>query len=319
MPLTLSRRTLIGAGLATALGATAYTAFAPYPAAALAPENPPPVTVTIAPGLRLHMIQTGWVSVKTPHRRWTGPDALRLPAVILSRSFTEWMPVRAWVIEHPDGLFVVDTGETAAMTDPASHLACSPGDAWFYGRNLRFTLTPDQEIGPQMRALGLDPARVRDVVMTHLHSDHTGGMKYFPTARFLISQVDFGGHLGAVPCAMPDGLQRIPLTYTPGDFRSFGRGANLTPDGSITVVPTPGHSPGHQSVVLRHGNRTWIIGGDAAFNIGQVLNNDMAGIVADPKAARATLATLRSELGQGKTLFLASHDPDNAAALAKGP
>ena len=85
------------------------------------------------------------------------------------------------------------------MTDPSTYLACAPGDAWFYGRNLRFDLKPDQEIG----ALGLDPDRVGTVVMTHLHSDHTGGMTYFPNVRFLFPQVDFGGHLGAVACARP--------------------------------------------------------------------------------------------------------------------
>ena len=85
------------------------------------------------------------------------------------------LPILCWAIEHPDGLVVVDTGESSAATPP-----------WWdvFGRTcVRFAVAPEDEAGPRMRALGLDPGAARWVVMTHMHGDHAGGLEHFPARR----------------------------------------------------------------------------------------------------------------------------------------
>lgn len=307
----LSRRGLLGAALLPAFGPTGVLRAAETPAA---PPSPAPASFDLARGLRLHLIQTGWVAVKQTHRHLRGPAALRFPAIMADRRWTGWLPIVAWVIEHPEGMIVVDTGETARMLTPDHAAACSAGDAWFYGRNLRFALTLEDEIGPQMRRFGLDPGAVDRVVMTHLHSDHMGGMGWFPGARFHISARDIDGHLGALTCHLPPRSRRVPVAMDGPGIGAFAASRRLTRDGAVRIVPTPGHAPGHQSVRIEADGRAVLLAGDAAFTLDQIERGQMAGIVTNPSAARATLATLRAETAAG-TVILPSHDPANHRRL----
>ena len=68
--------------------------------------------------MKVHAIQTGTVAVKERQRSGTGPGPLRLPLTLADRDWTEPLPIYAWVIEHPEGVIVVDTGETARVTEP---------------------------------------------------------------------------------------------------------------------------------------------------------------------------------------------------------
>ena len=173
----LSRRrvfSFLGIGAIAGVGGCAHAVAAVSADLVATTPSPGPVTVRVGQRLRLHMFQTGWVAVKEEHKAFAGPAALRFPAIMASRSWTDWLPVTAFVIEHPDGLFVVDTGETADIMHP-DYAACDPATGMFYRRNLRFSLGAQDELGPQMQRAGLDPDRVEKVIMTHLHSDHMGG------------------------------------------------------------------------------------------------------------------------------------------------
>lgn len=122
------------------------------------------------------------------------------------------MPIRAWAVEHPEGVIVVDTGETARMADPG-YAACDAATGWFYRRHLRVAVRPQDEIGPRLGLLDLDPGTVRTVAMTHLHSDHMGGMGWFPNARFAVSARDAGDHAGALMCRVPDRGRMDPTRH----------------------------------------------------------------------------------------------------------
>ena len=282
------------------------------------PPTPAPLTVTTPGGLRLHAFQTGWVRVKSSHRTLSGPSALRLPGIILDTAWTSWLPILCYAIEHPDGVILVDTGETSRTIDP-EYFACSRGDAFFYTRNLRFAVRPEDEIGAQLRRVGIDPHGVRWVAMTHLHSDHTGGMPSVARSRFLLSQGDAQGHLGTLSCRIPDGLVREAVSHDGPPVVAFAGSHAVTRDGAVLLVPTPGHSPAHQSVLLRDGDHQWLFAGDAVFDLGQAERGEVAGIVADVPAARDTVARIRRQLDLSPTLLLAAHDPAARERLRLGP
>ena len=114
---------------------------APHPLVGTDPLSP--LTITTPGGVRVHHIQTGYVAVKSAHRSFDGPDGLGIPAIATDQTWTEWMPVTAWVIEHPQGVIVVDTGETyKALSDP-DYFACDPGTQFFYQSFLRFAFRPE--------------------------------------------------------------------------------------------------------------------------------------------------------------------------------
>ena len=205
---------------------------------------------------------------------------------------TETLPVNVFLVHHPDGLCLFDTGQTARVSEPGYHPRWHP-----FLRLARFELTPEDEIGPQLHRDGIDPGTVRWVVLSHLHTDHVGGIADFPGAEVIVSRTEWeraqgvSGRLrGYVPQHWPLGepvlvdLAGPPVGPFPGSFDVAG-------DGSLLVVPTPGHTPGHVSLVVGPG------GGGGAF-----LGGDLAD---SPGGLPAAIAEFCADEG---LIVLLAHD-----------
>ncbi|MFK7753382.1 MAG: MBL fold metallo-hydrolase [Sedimentitalea sp.] len=313
---TVARRMLLrAAALGVAAGGCTsvftQSGVSPVPAS----PSPGPISLRLSARIRLHMFQTGWVAVKQEHRSFSSPGTLRLPAIIASAMWTEWLPITAYVIEHPEGLNVVDTGETAQISNP-NYAACDPIAGLFYRKNLKFLVEPKDEIGPQMARAGMSADRVRNVVMTHLHSDHMCGMGFFPKARFWISAGAVAGHSGALMCRIPAELNIKPVHQTERAIGVFAQSMPLTKDGTLSLVPTPGHANGHQSVLIQDQGTSLCLVGDAAFTVGQIQDGTVAGIVENHRAALDSAMLLKLQMKHFQTVMLPTHDPGNVARLA---
>jgi N-acyl homoserine lactone hydrolase len=138
-------------------------------------------------GIRIHALQTGTVAIKELQRNGQGREESSLLRVFAARRWTEPLPILAWLIEHPEGLIVVDTGETSRVSEPGYFPRWHP----YYRVALREWVTPEDEIGPQLRRLGFSPDDMRWVVLTHFHTDHAGGLPHFPNSEILSSKADF--------------------------------------------------------------------------------------------------------------------------------
>lgn len=277
----------------------------------------PPLTVSTPSGMRVHAIQTGFVAVKNAHRRLVGLEGARLLSIAADTTWTDWMPIQTWVIEHPEGMIVVDTGETSRINEP-DYSNCDPVTGWVYRNNLRFAVTSADEISPQLAALDIDPADVRYVVQTHLHSDHVGGIGAFPNATFYVPRADYPNSMGTLPCHYPSQFSPRFAEFSAQDLPAFGQGYRLTRGGDVLIVPTRGHSIGHQSVLLRDGERDILFAGDTSFDEQQLRDGTVGGIVADVGLARATLTTLQTYVRERPTLYLPTHDPESRRRLVEG-
>jgi N-acyl homoserine lactone hydrolase len=132
--------------------------------------------------VKIRPIQTGTVAIH--QRQRVGDDGpLRQLKMLTDRKWTEPLPIFAWLIEHPEGLIVVDTGETARAAQPGYYPAWHP----YFRFAMRLDVRDDDEIGPQLRALGFSPDDVRCVVLTHLHTDHAGGLEHFPHSEIVVT------------------------------------------------------------------------------------------------------------------------------------
>lgn len=151
--------------------------------------------------------------------------------------------------------------------------------------------------------------------MTHLHSDHISGMSAFGGKQILVSVAAANGHAGALMCRIPQDVQITPLAYKQGAVGVFPSTAALTEDGAISVVPTPGHSIGHQSVLIQDERKSVCIVGDAAFSLAQIQNEEIGGIVENHADAANSADLLKQQLEMIGTIMLPTHDPSNAHRL----
>jgi glyoxylase-like metal-dependent hydrolase (beta-lactamase superfamily II) len=181
------------------------------------------------------------------------------------------VPVPAFLVEHPSvGPILIDTGfHPSVAARPQENL----------GRLTMMTfkqlqMKPEQAVSAQLRARGIEPAAVKFVLMTHLHTDHASAISEYPQATFLVSAAEWaaaseqGEFHGYRRRQFDHGFDYRLLDFEgagAGSFSGFARSFDLFGDGSVRAVYTPGHTRGHMSIVLRTARGEVLVAGDAIY------------------------------------------------------
>ena len=269
--------------------------------------------------MNIHAIQTGSVAITTRWREGVGHGRRRLLNTLIDRQWTQPLPIYAFAIEHPEGVIVVDTGETARVSEPGYFPRWQP----FFRFAVHESVEPEQEIGPQLRRLGIELGDVRLLVMTHLHTDHAGGLHHFPDHEILVSRRELSyasglrGRLRGYPNKRwPSWFDPTPVDLEPTPVGPFPASLTLTDAGDVTLVEVPGHSPGQLAVLVDEGDHTVFIAGDSSYTEDAMLRGAVDGVGLDEEAERRTHERIRAYAGSTPTVYLPAHDPRTAARLA---
>jgi N-acyl homoserine lactone hydrolase len=270
--------------------------------------------------VKIHAIQTGTVAVKTRQVEGVGSGIRRQLNMFLDREWTDPLPIYAFAIEHPEGVIVVDTGETARVSDPGYFPRWHP----YFRLGVREWVQPEDEIGPQLERLGIAPADVARVVLTHLHTDHAGGLDHFPDSEVLVSRTELEtasglrGRIGGYPNnRWPDGFDPTAIDLPQVPYGPFSESMTLTEAGDVTIVPLPGHTRGQIGVVVEDGDRAILLAGDSSYTEELMVRGVVDGPAPDDKAAHLTHHRIRELAAATPTVYLVAHDPDTAARLAE--
>jgi N-acyl homoserine lactone hydrolase len=270
--------------------------------------------------MRIHAIQTGTVALTTSWREGVGHGTRRLLNTLLDREWTEPLPIYAFAIEHPEGVIVVDTGETARVAEPGYFPRWQP----FFRFAVRERVEPEQEIGPQLERLGIRPSDVRRVVLTHLHTDHAGGLHHFPDNEILVSrtELDYAAGLrgrlrGYINKRWPASFSPTTVDLPPVSYGPFPASVRRTDAGDVTLVPVPDHSPGQLAVVIEDGDHSVFLAADSSYTQDAMLRGAVDGVGPDEDAERLTHGCIRAYAAANPTVYLPAHDPDTAIRLTE--
>ena len=258
--------------------------------------------------MKIHALNTGTVSVKHGFL-FPRQGARRQLDLFLPGAFSEPLPIHCWAIEHDGVLRLVDTGDTAAA------------------RNVPFAqmhVRQDQELPAAMAAAGLDLRDVSEVVLTHAHGDHMDGLVHV-RSRVLVNEAEL--RFLATPMArvmrralrqpLPAGFAPEPLALDDSPFGAVARSRALSEDGRIVDVDTPGHTPGHISVIcVDDTGHHVMLAGDATDSLEQLHSLRADAVAPDVEVHVATMKTILAHCAQHPTVYLPSHDPESAARLA---
>lgn len=211
------------------------------------------------------------------------------------------IPYFFYVVAHPDGNVLFDTGgHPALVTDPRSYLG-EAADAF------EVTMEEGDDAVGQLKTAGFEPGDVHHVVLSHLHYDHAGGIEFFLHAPFYVHQTELKfAHWP--PVYQREIYVRADFDH-PVNWIELEGEHDLFDDGRVVIFPTPGHTAGHQSLLVRlDEERALILVADAAYLPRNIDEQVLPGIVWSPDAMVSSWRRIRELQHRHNAELLFTHD-----------
>lgn len=218
------------------------------------------------------------------------------------------LPVSAWLVRHPKGTALFDTGLPATFTAESERTRRVE-------RVMAITFGDGDTVAAQLGANDQDAGRIDFVVISHLHFDHVGGLSMIPNAKLVIQRAEWEAGMAIESDAksfnkIADYDLGHSLHLIDGEHDLFG-------DGAVTCIPTPGHTVGHQSLRVRMADRDVVLASDCSYFARTLLEGAaMPSFGYDLALQRKSIERLRA-LGEGGATIIPGHDAEVVRATPR--
>jgi N-acyl homoserine lactone hydrolase len=279
---------------------------------------------SVRPAVRsVRVLTTGYGEQHKEHRY--GSSKPLLWWVLTSKSWIK-IPINAFVIEHRDGLVLFDTGMDPAIVSDPDYIS-SPIGRFLLRQIFRLHISPDDALANQLAEMDISASSICKAVISHLHFDHIGGIADVPQAELLVSRREWQQLSGPHPerdWVLRDHIELPGAKWNPIDFTAtddpllehFGGCHDVMGDESMMLLPTPGHTPGSMSMLVRSvGLPPILLVGDLTYQLDMIMNDQVPGVgnVAQLKSSFAKVRKLIAALPD--LIVLPSHDPSSSEVL----
>jgi N-acyl homoserine lactone hydrolase len=270
------------------------------------------------------VLSTGTVEIHPEH-----PYGTKKPLywwLLTSRQWTPPRPINTYVIEHSQGLILFDTGQDRASVVDDTYF---PGGftGLIYDRLARFRIGEQDTLTAQLATLGYTPADVGTAIVSHLHQDHIGGLRELTGSELLVSAAEWAELAKPAPelrgflnshIQLP-GLKWHQVNLEPTDdpaLAPFTESLDVMGDGSLMLLPTPGHTAGSMSLLVRRAARPpLLLAGDLTYGAEILQRGQLPGVGNRRRLAESSRKVLALAGQQPGLVVLPAHDPTAAQRL----
>jgi glyoxylase-like metal-dependent hydrolase (beta-lactamase superfamily II) len=279
---------------------------------------------TPTPVKAVSVISTGTVEIRPEHAFGS-----RKPLywwLLTSRTWTRPRPINVYVIEHSRGLVLFDAGQDRHSVTSASYF---PGGftGVIYDRLARFHMGEEDTLSAQLATLGYQAKNVDLAILSHLHQDHIGGLRELMAADILVSAAEWAELSKLVPevrgflrkhIQIP-GLQWRQVVLEPTSdptLAPFTASLDVMGDGSLILLPTPGHTAGSMALLVRRGTQSpLLLVGDLTYGAELLERRQVPGVGNRRQLLEATDKVLALKRMMPDLVILPAHDPTAAERL----
>lgn len=275
--------------------------------------------------VQVSAFSTGAVRLRPAH---VGPTRKPVPVWMLtSRRWTAPRPINVYVIEHHSGVVLFDTGQDrASLTDPGYFPRRI--DRLVNSRLGQLEIGPAETLEAGLSGLGYRAGDIGTVVLSHLHPDHVGGLALFGRADVVVSRAEWQTLERPRPEAR--GLYRehvdlpgltwrriAPEPLADPALAPFTAGHDLLGDGSLVILPTPGHTAGSISMLVRWpGRAPLLMVGDLAYDDDRLAAGELSGMCNRRRTRESMNQVNALRAAMPDLVVLPAHDPGAGRRLA---
>jgi N-acyl homoserine lactone hydrolase len=220
-------------------------------------------------------------------------------------------PYFFYVVKHPEGTLLFDSGVHPDLgTNPESRLGEAAAD-------FQVRISPEDHIERRLASIGRKPTDIDVVVQSHLHFDHAGGLGWLTHAPVLVQREELAFALAppvyqSAIYVRDDFGMDLRWQELDGDHDVFG-------DGRVMAISTPGHTRGHQSLLVHLDGETILLLADAAYLLGKMRSRSLPGVLWSPDAMIATWDRIEEIERSENAHLMTTHELDYETSVRLAP